>query len=77
MSPSSSGVGSNAAGSGRASSPERPNSFSNSSVVRYITAPKRERPDSSIRPRSSSVPTADSEATPRMRATSGRDTGCR
>ncbi len=42
-----------------------------------MVAPNRERPDSSIRPRSSSVPTADSEATPRMRAISGRDTGWR
>ena len=38
---------------------------------------ERERPDSSIRPRSASVCTADSEETPRMRATSGRETGCR
>ena len=59
------------------SRPERPNRRWNSSVVRYIVAPKRERPDSSTRPRSSSVPTADSEATPRIRATSGRDTGWR
>src|SRR3954470_11842561 len=40
-------------------------------------APNWERPQSSIRPRSSSVATADSDATPRIRAISGRETGCR
>ncbi len=38
-----------------ASRPERPKSRSNSSVVLKIAAPKRERPDSSIRPRSARV----------------------
>ena len=55
----------------------RPNSRRNSSVVRYSTAPNSERPLSSISPRSSSVAAADSALTPRIRAISGRETGCR
>ncbi len=46
-------------------------------MVRYSTAPNWERPASSITPRSSSVVAADSALTPRMRAISGRETGCR
>ena len=71
------GVGSKREGSGSWSRPERPKRRSKSSVVLKIAAPKRERPDSSIRPRSARVCTADSEETPRIRATSGRETGCR
>ena len=54
-----------------------PKSLRNSGVVRYSTAPNGERPLSSIRPRSSSVPAAESALTPRMRVISGRETGCR
>ncbi len=51
----SSGVGSQRATSGSSCSERRPNSFRNSVLVRYVTAPNCERPASSIRPRSSSV----------------------
>ena len=71
------GRGSHCPGSGRSSTDLRPNSLRNSGVVRYRTAPNCERPDSSISPRSTSALAADSDATPRMRATSGRETGCR
>ena len=46
-------------------------------MVRYSTAPNSELPASSISPRSSSEAVAESALTPRMRAISGRDTGCR
>ena len=46
-------------------------------MLRYRTAPNYERPASSISPRSSSVVAADSALTPRIRAISGRETGCR
>ena len=63
--------------SGRSSSELRPKSLRNSGVVRYSMAPNCERPLSSISPRSSSVPAAESALTPRMRVISGRETGCR
>ena len=51
----SSGDGSHCSRSGSSSTERRPNSFRNSGVVRYSTAPNCERPASSIRPRSSSA----------------------
>ena len=65
------GSGRSCAGSGSASRPLSPKRRSNSGVVRWMTAPKRDRPASSISPRSVSVCSADSEATPRIRAISG------
>src|SRR6266508_298208 len=56
-----------------------PNTRSNSGVVRYLTAPPvpSSRPASVIRPRSTKPATAESAATPRMRAISGRVHGPR
>ena len=68
------------ASGGRSDSPSAsPKIRSKLFVVRYSTgapAPSP-RPASSIRPRSSRPATAASAETPRMRAISGRPTGCR